>query len=32
MSGDGWSELVGGSVRPGDELVTKAVLQRRSAK
>jgi HlyD family secretion protein len=27
MSGDGWTELLRGSIRPGDELVTKAVLQ-----
>jgi HlyD family secretion protein len=30
LSGDSWSELLRGSIRPGDEIVTKAVLQRRS--
>jgi HlyD family secretion protein len=30
MSGDGWTELLRGSIRPGDELVTKAVVQHRS--
>ena len=27
LSGDGWTELLHGSLRPGDELVTRAVLQ-----
>jgi hypothetical protein len=29
LSGDGWTELLHGSIRPGDELVTKAVVQHR---
>jgi HlyD family secretion protein len=30
LSGDSWTELLRGSIRPGDEIVTKAVLQHRS--
>jgi HlyD family secretion protein len=29
VADDGWTELVSGSIRPGDALVTSAVLQRR---
>jgi HlyD family secretion protein len=29
LADDGWTELVGGSIRPGDALVTNAVLHRR---